>query len=283
MLTTWDQRDIAMLALIVATCSAVFVLGGLVWQITLYRLSGARLRVTIAHGAISPLTEALHSAAPGHLLSVDKVDTPKSRMREELIEVVLCKVVNTGRAAISIEHIGIDFGRERWWRRGRRSMVPAAVTAFGGVAVGTHRLDAGESATLIFPLWGCVTYEQRQRGDVRLAAYASPAGRRTVISKRSKRLVLRTGKETLLRDHVVTREERAHRAFWSHTRGTDGQGESGVRWSMLRDRLEAAKSAEDVRDGLNLNGDENGYHIASAAVWEAYNWSAGHQRVWDGY
>jgi len=104
-------------------CSAAVTLGGLAWQLVLYRLQGARLKVQLLFcyrgddGSTTTIAEG--RKAP----SWDKMNE-KLQLGALGIEYARIRVTNVGRTPVSVESIGLDVGRYRLLGKGRYSVTP---------------------------------------------------------------------------------------------------------------------------------------------------------------
>jgi hypothetical protein len=111
-----SSSALAVAAFVVSIISAVMVLGTLVWQLRLYSLSGARLKVSLVFGYLGVDGNTLRY--PG----VRASRTPPSWSSNFVghasdfgIEYAEVRVTNIGRAAVSGEDICFDLGRCSWW------------------------------------------------------------------------------------------------------------------------------------------------------------------------
>src|SRR6266568_2555169 len=96
----------AQTALLVASVSAGVSLTGLAWQFALYRLSGARLIVRLVPAVLTEVGHIVQGPPQGWGTSVPE-DTNIVRDRP-WVDVAMIKVVNVGRAPISVSTINLD-------------------------------------------------------------------------------------------------------------------------------------------------------------------------------
>ncbi|MGC5028019.1 hypothetical protein ACLQ3K_24965 [Tsukamurella sp. DT100] len=212
-----EATTVAIVAVCIASVSGLITFGGLIWQVTLYRLSGARLQVQLVFefrndGCTRSLTgtrrrswESAGMAAVDPLGLADPLGIECARVR----------VTNVGRSPVSVENISLDLGRTRWFRRGRRTAVPMSfherdhkpqeqATGRGQPPV---RLEAGAVTSEVFHLWPFVASEasnsNRRRG-VKIRASATAAGRRPTLSRRRFAWRFRDGEHSWFPDTDVT-------------------------------------------------------------------------------
>lgn len=170
-------------ALTVAISSACISLVSLVWNLTLYRLSGARLVVRLTPAILT---------AQGHLLrgpekgwsgqipeSFGNVD------RDHFVDLAIIKVTNVGRTPVSVSDITLDFGRSGW-RPGWRHTVggaPIPIHECSEVA-GDVRLEAGSGVSVAIDHQPLIDYglQHRSKRSRSIRATATAAGRRPTRS-----------------------------------------------------------------------------------------------------
>lgn len=97
-------------ALTVAIAGAVISLASLAWNLTLYRLSGARLSVRLIPAILTPQGTLMRGPDRGWRKSIpdeftDGVD------RDLFVDLAIIKVTNVDRALVSVSDISLDFGR----------------------------------------------------------------------------------------------------------------------------------------------------------------------------
>ena len=173
----------AELALTVAITSACISLAGLAWNLTLYRLSGARLNVRLIPAILT---------AEGHLMrGADKgwrepVPEPLATLnRDYFVDLAIIKVTNVGRTPVSVSDITLDFGRS-----GRR---PGWRHTVGGTPIPIHecsvvkgdvRLEAGSSVSVAIDDQPLIDYalSHSSKWNRSIRATATAAGRRPTRS-----------------------------------------------------------------------------------------------------
>lgn len=187
------DNTVAIVALVVSICSASVTLGGLVWQLVLYRLQGARLKV-----------QMLFRYQTGHGMTVTVSETrrrhtwQRANSEYELhwdgIEYALVRVTNIGRTAVSVEGISFDLGRTHWYRRGRSTVTPIEFNdpsdenSKPSGLTEPRRLDPGANVSVGLHLWPALADPKLRahRGRRRLVvrATAQAVGRRPTRSAR---------------------------------------------------------------------------------------------------
>lgn len=259
-------------AVTVAIISASVTVVGLIWQLALYKLSGARLQVRLRPAVLDDLGTLYRgpeharwslSNAPGTLLQ---------RPSPRHIDLAEVRVTNIGRAAVSVSDVELDLGvtEWRWWKR--HTVRPKPFAAWGATADEVLRLDVGESRTILFDVWSLLHHPMSRRGmgDLTLRASAKPAGRRTRRSPWRRRWRYPAERRTLLLDIDASPELEAYRALWHETRGSDGPPTSFLAaWIALQRVMGSAEPSEDAfRDALEPE-------LGPAVNWTAHTvWSA---------
>lgn len=164
-------------ALVVAIAAATISLVSLVWQLVLFYLSGARLAVRLFPAALT-----IH----GHVLTGPERGwrhAPESLRRtldDGFVDLALIRVVNVGRAPVSVSQIALDFGHEGWrfWSRHTISGQPVPAGS-GATSTEVVRLDVGEACDVYVDHIPLVEHVRATRPHARaLRASAWPAGRR---------------------------------------------------------------------------------------------------------
>lgn len=243
-------------ALVVSITSACITLGGLIWNLALYRLSGARLRVKLLlyyrddNHAVRQVTGTKRRRWDDDRLGQHSLDFFG-------IEAVRVLVTNAGRSAVSVDDIGLDVGRtaeKSWWQRGRRTITPPAFRdedskepELREPTIGPIRLEAGATTSRVYRLWPALAEELGRRGEaVTVRGTAHAAGKRWPrLSPRRFAWTFAPGDETWFLDHEVTPELRVYRVLWKHSR-YDYVG--GLPLMMHREVSRALREGATVRD-----------------------------------
>lgn len=182
-------------ALAVAFASAFLALGGLIWNLTLYWLSGSRINVELKPGALSHtvLIEGSENGLPKRrqLRSVPEFEW------KHWIDVAVVTISNVGRTATSVSKIGLDFGaRPRWQPWARFTMTSIPIALYQGIDKTENvRLKPGESAVVIIDCWPLIQYARKGEEAVPVRGTARPAGRRAKRSPRRKRWVVDSSRD----------------------------------------------------------------------------------------
>lgn len=170
-------------ALVISIASAVVALTGVVWQLALYRLSGARLQVRLRPGALTPVGHLVRGRESGW-----KVPTPGAESvvgDEPWVDVAIIQVTNIGRTAVSVSEVGLDFGCHPWWKPWARHVVTGrGIPVHEGVEGDIFRLEVGASISIIVEPWGLFRAADHPAEELRVRASALPAGRRRRRSPR---------------------------------------------------------------------------------------------------
>ena len=197
--------------LVIATGAAAVALVGLVWQLTLYRLSGARLEVRLTPGVVVPRFGSITSAIDSGWREVGP-PTAFAHVDDTLwADLAVIRVTNVGRVATSVSGVGLDFGTVKRWRRFARITVTAQSLTLGPDCLESEviRLEPGEWRTAYIPVWGYITWRRSEsKGHVVVRATASLAGRRSKRSSRRRRWKIRSSAEAIYPHASVTAESR---------------------------------------------------------------------------
>ncbi len=162
----------------------------LTWQLTLHRLIGPRWRVRVNVGVCT------HRGLRTYGRRWPKLhdDFQPVDANDLWVEVAEIEVANIGRTVGWVSKIGLDFGREPWWRRHfrrepwwrrrtRRTMTVRPLVVNGSVADGVPvRLEPGQFVTMVVPFvdsvaWACCD-RNVDRVPVRASAFVG-GGRST--------------------------------------------------------------------------------------------------------
>ncbi|MGA7053198.1 MAG: hypothetical protein WBZ37_18400 [Mycobacterium sp.] len=112
-----------MAAFVVSLCSAAATILAAIWQLTLYRLQGARLKVQLVFCYRTDFGLTMSAAGTPR----KKINFEKWRKEHNIdlgIEYAKVRVTNIGRTPVSVENISFDLGHDRWFRRWRHTVVP---------------------------------------------------------------------------------------------------------------------------------------------------------------
>lgn len=166
------------MALWVAIASAAVSLTSLAWQLTLYRLSGARIVVRLVPAVLTETGHIIRGPAKGWRASMPpEINIVQNR---PWVDAAVIEMVNVGRSPISLSTINLDVGASpRWkpWKRHTVGMPPIAI--HGGLAdLNEVRLDAAHSVFAIVDFWPAVAAARKLRHGVYVRASVLPAGRR---------------------------------------------------------------------------------------------------------
>ncbi len=247
-------EETAQWALRVSIASAALSVIGVIWQVALYRLSGARLAVE------------LHS---GRLDSYDTLTRgPGNHSRRPLrwndrggpaIDVAIITVTNIGRSAVSVRDIGLHLGRIRngiRWHALSASGIPIAVHE--GASTNAGRLDTGSSIVVILDVQSVILQRRRERypKPVYVRAVATPSGRRKRRSSLRRRWKIAPEQLSIWDDVVVDDEARLYHAVSTAAR----RNKAGVMTTWATSRKYLADNTEpdygEFVDALEARGIE---------------------------
>lgn len=264
-----DRADIA---LVISLISAAFTGGGLVWQMTLYRLSGARLNVTLTPCLIDPLETVSSGPNKGWGKELPSVIAPMLARQVELAQV---RVTNIGRTAVSIEDIALDFGRTRPFSLGRMTIAPYPAKVQGSSTERAHRLDPGQGVVVYFELWSPVkAMRERKSGTLSVRATARAVGRRQRRSRWRNRWRISPEMSSLLPGRQASSLDLAYRVLWRGLQHSEKKYSTSMAWYSIEDALKRGEPKSIVREKLADALDESHRHTASL-VWEAYELAEG--------
>ncbi len=262
-----DRTD---LALLISIVSASFTGGGLIWQFALYRLSGARIDVRLIPAVLD---------SSGTLATGPEKGWPANLPYPELdnltpwtVDLALVRVTNIGRTPVSVDSISLDFGRFRWFRRGRYTVQGNPIAVHGSTADSVVRLEAGASVSVIFDLWQLVKAARKRLGQrVVVRASTTPAGRRNRRSSWRNRWKFSSDRAQLRPTDSNTHELRAYRALWRAKQGAaDRVADVSIAWSTIQPLLNSDATVDTLADEL-ASALGPGQKYAAYIVLEAYH------------
>ena len=173
----------AEVAVWVAIGSAAVSLTSLIWQLTLYRLSGPRPVVRLIPAVLTETGHLIKGAPKGWRASMP----PDLNVVYERpwVDAAVIEVVNIGRAPISVSGIGLDLGANRRWKPWERhTIVMPSVAAHGASAeTDSVRLETGQSHTVIVDPWPAIRRTRKRGRRTHIRASVVPAGRHSARSK----------------------------------------------------------------------------------------------------
>ena len=194
-------------ALTIALVSISISIVGLLWQLTLYRLSGARVRVEFSPVVMTHLGSVIKgSQGRWPTTKPDGISMP--REDDLWAELAQIRVANIGRTVVWVSEIGLDFGSEvRLRRRRRLTISPIPIEVAGGIATtGPIRLEPGQSMDVNAPMAQSISWVQSRRphGSLLVRGTATLAGRRAKRSPARYSLRLRGDDSSHFPDGQVT-------------------------------------------------------------------------------
>jgi hypothetical protein len=224
-----SSNALAIAALVVSISSAVIALGGLGWQLFLYWLSGARLKVSLVFGYLGADGNAVRYPGARASRKPPSWSVNFGGHASDLgIEYAEVRVTNIGRAPVSVEDICLDLGRCSRWSVKRNSITPtlfydprrAKDSDDRGIdPTAQHRLEPGANVTVAFNLWPVMAQHQlgNAAAPVTIRGSATAVGRRRTRSKRRYAWKLPKGATTRFSDRPPTPELLVYRQLWNHS------------------------------------------------------------------
>lgn len=216
-------------ALIVSICSAAVALLGFLANLTLYKLSGARLRVQLVFCYTDEGGRQTWSkAGRGRPAFADIGRSGMMDMSPIGIEYARIRVTNVGRTAVSVENISYDVrDRFRWprgrhratlqtWQFLRKDLDPEELTIDLSNPV---RLEPGGHITAELYMWPALAAAENgtSGGAISVRGSAQAVGRKWATrSKRRLAWKIPAGARTYFTDVDVTPELRVFRELWLH-------------------------------------------------------------------
>jgi len=187
-------------ALLISIVATGIALTGLVWQLALYKLSGARIEVRLIPGVVTETGNLLRGDPSGWKRSMP--ESMNIVLDRPWVDVTLIQVINIGRAPVSVSEIGLDFGPEPRWKPWSRYVMTSRPIAIhqGNTAEQQLRLEAGQAATTIIDCWPLINHAKGPKSGVSVRGTVLPAGRRRKRSPWRRRWKIGAN----------------HRALWPH-------------------------------------------------------------------
>ncbi|WP_142391479.1 hypothetical protein [Mycobacterium sp. ENV421] len=278
-------------AFIVSICSASITLLGLAWQLTLYRLSGARLKVQLVFCYTDDGGHMTWRTAGRGRPAFADVRAGMDGMSDIGIEYGQVRVTNVGRTAVSVESISYAVRhRYRWTlRRHRATIQPwqflrkdSDLKDLTPDLSNPIRLEPGGHVTAEFYLWPALAGHDHgtREGAISVRGSAHAVGRKWATrSQRRRAWKLPAGATTYFSDVEVTPELRMFRELWSHQH----RARLSAWWALLmrreiNNRLAEGATSKAIQDyldqGMERLDDEGKYMgnvLLSFAVHREYH------------
>lgn len=206
-----SESTTAQLALVISIAVAL-------WNLVRYLLEGGRVRIRLRPGLLYEYALA-DANTWGHLakMTAGRGGWP--------VEVAVVDIENTGRTAVTISGVSLDFGPTSWlpWRR--RTIGPLALKAPDATTINTYRLEPFDRVRYVFDVWQVLAPSTsrvddpprplRVRGSVKVAG---KRGARRSPWRAGWRVV--DGQVAFIPD-LVEIGLATYRSLWRHTRGGD--------------------------------------------------------------
>lgn len=237
------------LAIAISIASAAITTGGLLWQLILYRLSGARLHVTLTPCVLDSSGGLLRGPAKGWVYPEPQFFTPASKWNIELADVT---VTNIGRTAVSVSNVALDFGRLHRWRRWRHTIQGTPLDLHESNTENKHRLEPGDSVRVLFDLWQVVESARKSHPKaIAVRGTAQTVGRRARRSSWRLRWKLANSVEAMRRPEAITPELRAYRALWRNMRNDPERKEHiQLAWFTILPKLNDGVTVNEIEGAL---------------------------------
>lgn len=184
----------------VAALSLAVSVTSLLWNLSLYRLSGARLEVRLIPAAFGVGGALFRGPDAGWRAG------PPAEFADRMtdyVDLAILKVTNVGRSPVSVTDLALDFGRTSWRPAWRHTMAGTPVVVADCKDYdGEVRLEAGQSFSVAYDHEPMVEYmtaperSGRPRRSVRATGRA--AGRRPTRSSWRKRWRIGRGQSIYL-------------------------------------------------------------------------------------
>jgi hypothetical protein len=170
-------------ALTIALVSIAISIVGLLWQLTLYRLSGARIRIGFTPVVMThrgTIVKGSRGQWPKQLPGIAELQ--ESDLWVELAQI---DIANVGRTAIWASGIGLDFGPESLLRRRQRLTLSLRPFGVGGGLIDNSptRLEPGQAVVMYVTLRESITWAGGHHRHERIAV----RGTATLAGRRAKR------------------------------------------------------------------------------------------------
>jgi hypothetical protein len=270
----------AVLAVVISTVSLVvsIIVGG--WQVVRYLLEGGRIGVEIRRGGLteSSLSEApVYKATPAAELQIAEAG--------DHAEVIVMRVFNRGRTAVTISEPSVDLSRERsgwrryavwrhwWWYR---HTVGPYLYRFNDIRdARTVRLEPFDEAQFLMDAQSALNEASKRDRPTRVRGSIRVAGKRARRrSSRRKPLVLMPAQRSLSNTPLTARQV-AYQVAARMQPHEGGISPSLAAMLVGKAQSEArALSWESLRDVLkDADYDDAGHHLTLAfQIEEALKW-----------
>jgi hypothetical protein len=246
-------------ALTVAVASAAISLASLAWNLTLYRLSGARLNVRLIPAILTAQGTLMRGPDKGWRKSIPD-EFANGIDRDLFVDLAIIKVTNVGRAPVSVSDISLDFGRWGWrpWWRHTIGGTPIPIHECSAVK-GDVRLEAGATISVAIDSRPLIDHglSRSSRGKRSIRATATAAGRRPTRSAWRRRWTHRNlSKRYYSADPSPERDAfvEVFRAVYPHDPAKVYHAWTATTALLLRDAdADASAIANEISEALELD------------------------------
>ncbi|MDX1870966.1 hypothetical protein SBI67_02425 [Mycolicibacterium sp. 120266] len=275
---------LAVIALVVAACSALITLFGFAWQLALYKLQGARLKVEIAFCYLTDHGMTLTLRGPGRRTPTFAAIRSRNDGLFYGIEYGLVRVTNIGRTPVSVENISFDLGRSQRFKLGRSTVVPTsfadADTEVEPFESGRpHRLEPGDNVTAAYHLWPTLASPslgtRSGRNPLLVRASATAVGRRATRSSRRSAWRFEPGATSWFRDlNPPPPELRVYRRLWAAREADHVGGIPLLFHREITNQLRLGASTDDIKRFLDDHNPDGIHGITAYDVHHAFHHTA---------
>jgi hypothetical protein len=251
---------------------------------TLYRLSGSRVKVRLSPAVIDGMGTTWRAR------SIRQVARPTPKLTEDLqwpvgqanvIELAEITVANVGRAATSIAEIALDLGAEHWWRwRQHYTIAGIPVPLNDSIVKLPMRLEPGDQIRMTFDVWAflpeALAKHPRAKHVVRVRASVKANLGRVRRSPRLRGWRISKDQHNFARA-TPTLDQAVYGALFRSLIGfnsdTESAGDRITRvqyvWGRLRSRHLSSMSMEQIMDAMGPTIPELQRLNAGMQIWRA--------------
>jgi hypothetical protein len=239
-------------AFAIALVSIAISVVGLAWQLTLYRLSGARIRIRLTPVLMTHLGTIIQGPE-GRWPSLVP-DIAGLREVDLWVELAKIDIANIGRTPIWVSGIGLDFGSESRLKPRRRltmSLQPIRVNASLTDGAPT-RLEPGQAVEMFVPLMSSITTAERQlgmHGRITVRGTAVLAGRRPKRSPWRRKMRVKVGNSARFPHAEATRQVLIYQELVNHLRSAE-VGQLYEAWLDVWNALNDPGKSKTVENAL---------------------------------
>jgi len=216
---------------------------------TLYRLSGARIKVGLSPAALDDIGTLRHAKRPSQIVDTTSKVFAGAPGRSIQLDLAEISIINKGRAAAFISEVQLDLGPERMFRR-RYYVAGQPIPLRGAVTEERFRLEPGEAVTIYMDIWAFLPASIKQHRPTRSSTHVRASVRTNMGRRKRSPIWLRwsvsPGQENF-EDTPITFDAVVWRSLfrWLVVRGQDEDstmqdryGRADMARMLLRDELQ---------------------------------------------